>query len=250
MKIVSWNVNGIRSVCRKGFEEFLKGHNPDIICLQEIKAHKDDFPALKSSHYRILINSAQKKGYSGTAILSKTKPKKQSFKMGLKRFDNEGRFQQLDFDNFTLINVYLPHGGRQKENMEYKLTCYQKLRQYLMKFKNKRVILLGDFNVAHKEIDLARPKQNQNNTMFTFEEREQIDAIEKLGFLDTFRLQNQESGWYTWWPYMANARQRNLGWRIDYIFVNQILKPKLKKTQILAQVLGSDHCPVSLEINL
>ena len=168
--------------------------------------------------------------------------------MGLERFDQEGRILKLKYPDFTLINLYTPHGGRQKENLDYKLKVYNRLLKYLQKFKDRNIILIGDFNIAHQEVDLARPKQNQNNIMFTQEERKRINQIIDLGFLDTFREFHKEGGHYTWWPYFVNARKRNLGWRIDYIFVSKKLVPKLRDAFILSEVMGSDHCPIGIEI--
>jgi len=181
-------------------------------------------------------------------VFSKKRPLEIKTKLGLKRFDSEGRFLELQYSEFTLANFYLPHGGRQKENLSYKLEVYQKLFQYLKKMKNKKLILIGDFNVAHEEIDLARPKQNKNNIMFTPKEREQIDKLLNLGFVDSFRKFHKEGGHYTWWPYFANTRQRNLGWRIDYTFVSKNLSSKIKNAFILPKVQGSDHCPIGIEI--
>lgn len=250
MLITSWNVNGIRSVFQKNFLQSVKKIKPDIICLQEIKAQETQIPEeiIKMGKYYSYFNYAVKKGYAGVAVFTKQKPLTIKTKFGLKRFDQEGRFLQLEFNDFILINLYLPHGGRQKENLEYKLVCYKHLLNYLKKIKNKKIILTGDFNIAHQEIDLARPKQNKNNVMFTLSERKQLTEIIKLGFFDTFRNFNQAAGQYTWWPYFANARERNLGWRIDYIFVSKKLLPKLKQAFIFSKTKGSDHCPVGIKI--
>ena len=250
MKILSWNVNGLRSVAKKGFLDWLNKTNPDILCLQEIKSTLSDLTSdlIKPQGYFSFFNPALKKGYSGVLIYSKKKPKEIKTKMGFKQFDEEGRFLELKYTDFSLINLYLPHGGRQKEKLPYKLEVYRYLLEYLKKRKKEKLILVGDFNIAHQEIDLARPKQNKNNIMFTAEERKQIDKLLGLGFLDSFRLFNQEGGHYSWWPYFANARQRNLGWRLDYAFINNALKKKIKNAFILNQVQGSDHCPIGLEI--
>lgn len=250
MKIVSWNVNGLRACAKNGFLDFVKKENPDIICLQEIKCCEKQIPKdLQRLGYKILVNSAGKKGYSGIAIFTCEEPTAISDKLSLLRFDNEGRFLRLDFKDFILINIYLPHGGRDQSKLAYKLESYQKLLSYLGKIKNKKVILAGDFNVAHTELDLARPKQNVKNIMFTPEERKQLDKLENLGFADIFRSLHPEGGHYTWWPYMANARERNLGWRIDYIFTSKLLTLKLKNAFILPKAQGSDHCPIGVEIN-
>ena len=198
--------------------------------------------------YFVASNFADKKGYSGVAVFSKKVPK--NIKLGLeeKRFDREGRYLELDFGDFIIINIYLPHGGRQKENLDYKLSVYKKLIDKLNKLKNKKVIVIGDFNIAHTELDLARPKNNQKNIMFTLEERRQIDEIIKLRYIDSFRKYHQGSGHYTWWPWIANCRERNLGWRIDYTFVSKKLTKSLTSGDILYNVFGSDHCPIILEV--
>lgn len=250
MKIVSWNVNGIRAIYKKGFLDWLITINADIVCLQEIRAQKEEIPAdlLEPKDYHSYFNQSLKKGYAGVAVYTKQKPLKVEYKLGLKKFDEEGRILKLKYFDFTIINLYLPHGGRQKENLDYKLKVYKYLFNYLKRIKDKNVILIGDFNIAHQEIDLARPKQNQNNIMFTLEERKQITKIIDLGFTDSFRKFNKEGKNYTWWPYFVNARERNLGWRIDYAFVSKKIIPKLKSTLILNKVMGSDHCPIGIEI--
>jgi len=261
MKIISWNVNGLRAIYKKGFWEWFEKIKADIVCLQETKIQEEQlsFDLVKLKNYSSFFNSASKKGYSGVGVFSKKRPLSVKRKLGLKRFDSEGRFLELQYPEFTLINLYLPHGGRQKENLAYKLEVYQFLFKYLEKIKSpegkqasygagKNLILIGDFNIAHQEIDLARPKQNKNNIMFTPKEREQIDRLIDLGFTDSFRKFHNDGGHYTWWPYFANARQRNLGWRIDYAFVSKKLVPNLKKSFILSQVQGSDHCPIGIEI--
>ncbi len=252
MKIISWNVNGLRAVGRKGFWEWLKKSEADIVCLQEIKTSESQlgFDFLYPKDYLTYFNCAKRPGYAGTAVFSKKKPLEVKTKIGLERFDNEGRGLRLDFAGFSLLNLYFPHGGRQKENLKYKLEVYDYLFSYLKTLltRQKNLVLAGDFNVAHKEIDLARPKENQDNIMFTPKERKQIDRLLGLGFIDIFRKFHKEGGFYTWWPYSFGARERNLGWRIDFIFVSQGLVPKLKDAFILSQVSGSDHCPVGAEI--
>lgn len=251
MKIVSWNVNGLRSVSQKGFDLWFNQVNADIVCLQEIKLQKNQFSGNLSNYkgYFNYLNYAQKKGYSGVAVFTKKKPLSVETKLGLDRFDNEGRMLRLDYEDFLLLNLYLPHGARDKSNLAYKLLAYQYLFKYLKNLKKKKIILIGDFNIAHREIDLVRPKENQNNTMFTPEERIQLDKLIGLGFIDTFRyFHPEEGGNYTWWPYFANARKRNLGWRIDYSFISKKLNSQLKKAFILPEVMGSDHCPIGIEI--
>ncbi|OGM79541.1 exodeoxyribonuclease III [Candidatus Woesebacteria bacterium RIFOXYB1_FULL_38_16] len=250
MKIISWNVNGLRSVSKKGFIEWFKKEKADIVCLQEIKAQKEQLvpELLNPKGYYSFINSAQKKGYSGALVYSKEKPISVKNKLGISRFDNEGRMLELKYKTFTLINFYLPHGGRKKENLKYKLDVYTELLKKLKRNNRRKLIIIGDFNIAHQEIDLERPKQNNNNIMFTSEERKQILKIIDMGFVDTFRKFNKKGGNYTWWPYMRNARQRNLGWRIDYCFISKNLSGKLTKAFILPKVAGSDHCPVGINI--
>lgn len=271
MKIISWNVNGLRAVGRRNFLGWLSSfakasEDKTIVCLQEIKCELDKIPAelRKPPGFFSYFNPAKKPGYSGTAVYSKIKPRKIKYRMGLKEFDGQGKFMELEFDDFILINLYLPHGGRGKEKLDFKLRAYKRLFEYLKKLGlphpnpplrkrrekegSKRILLVGDFNIAHEDIDLARPKQNKNNIMFTPTERRQIDEILKLGFIDTFRKSYPNEQKFTWWPYFANARQRNLGWRIDYAFVSKKLAPKLKSASILSEVPGSDHCPIEIKI--
>lgn len=250
MKIISCNVNGIRSAYEKGLLGFIEIEKPDILCLQEIKAHKEDLPfeLTNLKGYNSIFNPAKKKGYSGVAVYTKTKPILVRTKLGLERFDREGRILELHYPHSILLNIYFPHGGRQKENLDYKLQVYKKIFERVKKLKNKSVILIGDFNVAHKEIDLARPKQNINNIMFTSKEREQLDILLNLDFIDSFRKFNQKGGYFTWWPYAFKARERNLGWRIDYAFVSSKLSKKIKAVNIYSKVNFSDHCPMGLEL--
>jgi len=250
MEIISWNVNGIRAVYKKGFLRWLGKTNADIVCLQEIKSNPTQLPSdlINPKNYYSYFNPALKKGYSGVVVYSKRKVLESGKKLGMERFDKEGRILKLKFPNFLLINIYLPHGGRQKENLDYKLEVYRHLLNYLKKIKNKNIVLIGDFNVAHQEIDLARPKSNKDNIMFTPKERKQVDKIIDLGFIDTFRKFHKDNGHYTWWPYGFKARQRNLGWRIDYTFISRSLVPKIKNAFILNKINISDHCPIGIEI--
>lgn len=276
MKILSWNVNGLRAVCKKGFLKWLAESGADIVCLQEIKAHQRQLlpDVISPKNYYAFFNPAARPGYAGTAVYTKHKPLKVRRQIGVTRFDKEGRVLIMEYPDFTphlervsskqqsnlvspgeqgagftLINLYLPHGGRQREFLGYKLEVYHYFIDYLKQFKSTKTILIGDFNIAHHEIDLARPKQNKNNAMFTIEERKQIDKITELGFVDSFRKFHQEGEHYTWWPYFANARERNLGWRIDYAFISQDLVPILKDSFILYGIKGSDHCPVGVEVS-
>jgi exodeoxyribonuclease-3 len=248
MKILSWNVNGLKSVLKRDFLNWVENSGTDIICLQEIKIQLDEMKAtlLKPKSFFFYFNCGKRKGMWGVGVLTKEKPIEIKQKIGIERFDDEGRFLELKYPHFTLINFYAPHGGRKKENLDYKLKVYEKFLEYLKERKNENLIIAGDFNIAHKEIDLARQKENEENTMFTLKEREQIDKIIKLGFVDTFRQFHREGGNYTWWQYGFDARKRNLGWRIDYIFVSKSLVPKLKDAFIMKEVEGSDHCPIGI----
>ena len=250
MKIISWNVNGIRAVYRKDFLKWMRKINPDILCLQEIKAQKEQIPEelVKPKGYHAYFNFAERKGDSGVVIYTKKRPLKIEYKLGLKRFDQEGRILKLRYPDFTLINLYFPHGAHDKRNLAYKLKVYNYFINYLKKIQDKNIILTGDFNIAHEEIDLARPKDNKDNIMFTLKERRQIDRIIKLGFIDTFRKFNKKEGNYTWWPYRFNAKEKNLGWRLDYVFVSKTIISKVKKGFILNKVIFSDHCPIGIEI--
>lgn len=251
MIISSWNVNGIRSVSRYGFFEWLNDFQPDILGLQEIKASKEQIPShILSSNYHLYSNSAVKKGYSGVAVYSKKEPLNVETKIGYERFDNEGRFLKLDYPEYAVINVYIPNGGRDQSSMEYKLDFYSFFTKYLKTLKNENIILMGDFNIAHQEIDLARPKENEKNVMFTPQERNALGNLIDSGYIDTFRHLNKEPGYYSWWAYYRNLRERNIGWRIDYTFVSEPLKDKFSKAFILKDVKGSDHCPVGIEINI
>lgn len=255
MKVYSWNVNGVRSSWSKGLSDLYYKTNPDILCLQEIKAREDQFPdemktdsLFKTRTHHLYTCCAKKPGYAGVAVLTKEKPQNVVTELGHDRFDSEGRMLRLDFPEFSLFNFYIPHGGRQKENLAYKLEVYDFILKELDKMKEEKVILVGDFNIAHDKRDLDRPKQNINNIMYTVKERQILDKLILLGFVDTLREFHSEGGLYSWWPYMAGARERNLGWRIDYGFVSKNLKPKLKDAYTCPEVLGSDHGPIGLDI--
>jgi len=249
VQILSWNVNGLRSIYKKGFLNWFKKSNADIVCLQEVRAQKKQLPEelISIKGCFSYFNSAVKKGYSGTAVYTKEKPLKIEKEIGFERFDEEGRMIKLKYKDFTLINFYMPNGGRQKQDMDYKLEFYDYLFEYLKK-DNKKLILTGDFNIAHKEIDLARPKENKNNTGFTPEEREKIDRLINLGFIDSFRFFNKDKKAYTFWSNFAHARERDVGWRIDYFFISKDLFSQCKNPFILKDVMGSDHCPIGIEI--
>lgn len=251
MKILSWNVNGLRAVNKKGFLKWLGKSGAEIVCLQEIKAAENQLSEelVSPKGYYSFFNPAEKPGYSGVAVYTKTKPVRVEKVFGIDRFDREGRLLRLDFPGFVLLNLYLPHGGRGKENLGYKLDVYRALFDYLKKLKSKSIVLTGDFNIAHREIDLARPKENKNNIMFTPDERAQIDGLLGMGYVDAFREFHPEGGQYTWLSYFKGARERGLGWRIDYTFVSANLRRKLQNAFILSDIqLGSDHCPTGAEM--
>lgn len=250
MKIISWNVNGIRAVHKKGFLEWMNKEKPDIVCLQEIKAKPQQIPVdlQEIKGYFVYFNPAERPGYSGTCVYTKQKPLTVEKTIGFKRFDKEGRVLKLKYPNFTLFNFYIPHGSRDQRHMKYKLNVYEYLSGYLKGLKKEKLILVGDFNISHKEIDLARPKQNENNTGFTHQERMELDHLLALGFIDSFRKFHKGGGHYTWWAYFANARARNIGWRLDYCFVSKNFSRELKDGFILPKVTGSDHCPIGVSM--
>lgn len=257
MKLISWNVNGLRALHRKElFCPFLDQYQPDILCMQETKSHIEQLSSDITSidGYNPYFESGVRKGYSGVAIYSKARPK--SIQTGFQIddiFDREGRIQIAEYENFTLINIYFPNGGSGEERLAYKLKFYEALLQYLenIDYANKNIIITGDVNTAHTEIDLARPKENQKVSGFLPEERAWLDKLtQEYGFIDTLRMFTQEGELYTWWDMKTRARDRNVGWRIDYFFVSQSLKEKVKNAYILPEVYGSDHCPVVLELEI
>ncbi|MDR1926464.1 MAG: exodeoxyribonuclease III [Endomicrobium sp.] len=250
MKIVSWNVNGIRAIYKKNFLGWFKNENADIICIQETKADETQFTkdVKEIDGYNFYCSSAEKKGYSGVAVWSKIKPEYVSASIENKAFDKEGRILRLDFENFLLFNIYFPSGRISLDRLKYKISFYDYFIEYIRQFNNKTVIICGDYNIAHFPIDLARPKQNEKVSGFMPEEREELDKLVSEGFIDTFRYFNKESGNYTWWDYKTIARSRNVGWRIDYFFISGKSANYLKSADIERFVLGSDHCPISINI--
>jgi exodeoxyribonuclease-3 len=252
MKLITWNVNGIRSVFRQAFTDWLATEDPDIVCLQETKADEGVMQASFAGldGYYAHYHSAAKKGYAGVAVYSKVKPLAVETKLGIERFDDEGRCLKLTFENFTLFNFYIPNGGRIKNDMAYKLDVYSKLFPILKSGARAKTILVGDFNIAHTEMDLFRPQQNRNSTMFTPEERKQIDALLKLGYVDTFRAKHPDTKAYTWWPYGYEARERDMGWRIDYVFVSTPLIPHVTQAFTRRDVRGSDHGPAGVVLDI
>ncbi len=251
MKIISWNVNGIRAVLKKGFTDFVSKENPTILCIQETKAHPDQVDELLQEYEHHFWNSADKKGYSGTAVFSKIKPLNVSYGGNIKEGDTEGRIITLEFDTFYLVNVYTMNAQRGLARIESRKKWDNKFLKYLTELeKTKPVVTCGDFNVAHKEIDLARPKQNMKNAGFSPQERAGFDKYITNGFIDTFRLFNEKPEQYSWWSYRFNARKKNIGWRIDYFLTSGKLKSKVKNSQILDEVMGSDHAPIKLVLNI
>ena len=249
MKLVSWNVNGIRSVLRKGFLDFVKKEKPDILCLQETKGGPDQAQVALNG-YEAHWNPAPRPGYSGTAVFSKVKPLKVTRGIGVKAHDGEGRVLTLEYEDFFLVNVYVPNSKRELERLPYRMKWDADFLKYLKALdKKKPVVFCGDMNVAHREIDLTNPKSNVKNHGFTPEERAGFDRLLKGGFLDTFRVFETGGGHYTWWSQMGNCRKRNIGWRIDYFGVSERLRPRLKSAFILKEVTGSDHCPVGIVLN-
>lgn len=248
MKLISWNVNGLRAVLKKGFDEFFKNENPDIIALQEIKLSAGQLE-LEYENYYTYYNFAQKKGYSGTAIFTKIKPINVSYGIEKEIHDMEGRVICLEFDSFYFVTVYTPNSKTELERLEYRQDWEDDFRQYLLSLKSKKpLILCGDLNVAHNEIDLKNPKSNTRSAGFTIEERTKFNKLLDSGFVDTFRYMYPDRIKYSWWSYRANAREKNVGWRIDYFIVSDNLKDKIVNADILDQIKGSDHAPVVLEI--
>jgi|SRR5690606_25772933 len=254
MKIISWNVNGIRAIVKKGFFENMKQLNPDIICLQETKAHDDEIEkALQAMDtYYQYYNSANRKGYSGTTILSKTKPLSVTKDMAISEHDTEGRLQCAEYRDFYLVNVYVPNSGQKLERLEYRQKWDADFLKYLKHLeKTKPVIVCGDFNVAHKSIDLKNDQANYNKTAgYTQIEIDGMDNFIKAGFVDSFRYLHPEEIAYTYWSYRFKSRERNTGWRIDYFLASSALIEKIISVDILSGYYGSDHCPIMLEVVL
>lgn len=249
MKLISWNVNGIRACVKKGFLDFFKETDADIFCLQETKLQEGQIE-LELEGYHQYWNYAERKGYSGTAIFTKQEPLSVSYGLGIEEHDQEGRIITLEFDNFYMVTVYTPNSKNELLRLEYRMVWEDEFRSYLLRLnETKPVIVCGDLNVAHQEIDLKNPKTNQKNAGFTIEERTKMSTLLDSGFIDTFRFFYPElEGAYSWWSYRFNARKNNAGWRIDYFLTSQELKENLKDVKIHSDILGSDHCPVELDI--
>lgn len=255
MKLISWNVNGLRAAITKGFEDFFKDIDADIFCVQETKMQEnqiDDNMRRIFKEYNMYWNSAEKKGYSGTAIFTKDKPINVTYGIGIPEHDNEGRVITLEFEKFYMVDIYTPNAKRELERLDYRMIWEDEIRKYLLKLnENKPVIMCGDLNVAHKEIDLKNPKSNRGNAGFTDEERGKMTELLESGFTDTFRyLYPEKQDAYSWWSYMGRAREKNVGWRIDYFIVSNDISKKIEEAKIYPEIFGSDHCPVGLEIRL
>jgi len=251
MKLVSWNVNGIRACSGKGFLEFFKEADADLFCIQETKLQEGQINLELDGYYQFW-NYAEKKGYSGTAVFSKKEPISVKNGIGSAEYDCEGRAITLEFEQFYLVNVYTPNSQRDLARLGYRLSWEDKLREYLLELdREKPVILCGDLNVAHNEIDLKNPKPNRGNSGFTDEERSKMTELLSNGFVDSFRhLYPEAEGVYTWWSYMNKVRERNIGWRIDYFIISERLAPEIIDAGVECFVMGSDHCPVTLDLNI
>ncbi len=250
MKLLSWNVNGIRSCASKGLLDFLTNEGADFVCLQEVKGDPSSIDFLRL-RYQVAYFPADKKGYSGVLTLYQKKPLSVLKGLGNKKFDSEGRVLTLEYKGFYLVNAYFPHTQRELLRLPYKLAFNKAFEAFCQGLQKKKpVIVAGDINVAHQEIDLRNPKPNKNNAGFTPQERAWMDRFLSLGYVDAFREFVKEGGHYTWWTWRNDARKRNIGWRIDYFLVSEELRGKLVNSQILKDVYGSDHCPVSLEIKI
>ncbi len=249
MKLISWNVNGLRAIFKKDFENIFKEFDADVFCLQETKM-QDGQLEVNFDGYEIYFNYAERKGYSGTAIFTKIKPKNVTYGIGIEEHDQEGRVITLEFKDFYLVNSYTPNSGRELARLDYRMQWEDAFRKYLKELdKVKPVILCGDLNVAHKEIDLKNPKTNRKNAGFTDEERNKMTELLDNGFTDTFRkMYPDKENAYTWWSYMGHAREKNIGWRIDYFIVSDRFAKNIKDAVIFPEIMGSDHCPVGLEI--
>lgn len=255
MKLISWNVNGLRAVVTKGFKEFFDNVDADIFCLQETKLQEEQVDEnIKSifNGYNEYWNCAEKKGYSGTAVFSKIKPISVIYGIGIEEHDKEGRVITLEFDKFYLVNCYTPNSKRELERLNYRMQWEDAFRNYLLKLnETKPVIMCGDLNVAHNEIDLKNPKTNHRNAGFTDEERDKMTKLLNAGFTDSFRyLYPEKEGCYSWWSYMFHAREKNAGWRIDYFIVSNSINKNIKESTIYSDIMGSDHCPVGIEIEI
>ena len=251
MKIISWNVAGFRAVLTKGFDEFFKSSNGDIYCLQESKVLSDQFDYLPEG-YEMYLNPAEKKGYSGTLVFTKVKPLSVTYGMGIDMHDHEGRMITLEFKDFYLINMYVPNAKRDLSRLSERMIWEDDFKKYVKKLeKSKPVVICGDFNVAHTESDIKNAKANIGKAGFTYEERDKFTELLNSGLIDTWRYFNpDEKNKYTWWSYMGHARETNAGWRLDYFLISKDYINKVKKSIILDDIMGSDHCPIELDLEM
>ena len=250
MRLISWNVNGIRAAAKKGFFSFLEKDNPDIMCIQETKAQDEQIEALNHSQgYHRYISSAVRKGYSGVMVYTKIKPLSVKKGFGISKFDDEGRTLVLEYEHFILMNIYYPNGKMNADRLQYKLDFYKAFLDFCTK-QTKPLVVCGDVNTAHNAIDLARPKANEKISGFLREERDWLDQFLSFGLVDSFRHLHPETVQYSWWSMRSGARSRNVGWRIDYFYVTKDLVPQLEKAFLMNDVMGSDHCPLGIEIEL
>ena len=252
IRILSWNVNGLRAVHKKGFLDWFVGEKPDMLCIQETKASEEQLPdELRSvDGYHAFFSSAEKKGYSGVALYTREEPISVVKGFGIKRFDSEGRIIVAEYPGFTLYNIYFPNGQQSDERLRYKMDFYDAFLDHVeaARKEGRNVVICGDVNTAHREIDLARPKENSTTSGFLPEERAWIDTFLSHGYIDTFRALHPEPDQYTWWNYRTRARERNVGWRIDYFYVNEEFGKHVGESFILADVTGSDHCPIGVDL--
>ena len=254
IRALSWNVNGLRAVHKKGFLEWFGAESPDILCLQETKASEDQLPPelRQVNEYHAYFSSAERKGYSGVALYTKTKPDQVTYGFGIDVFDKEGRIIIADYRDFVLFNIYFPNGKSSSERLQYKMEFYDAFLAFLnqMTKEGRNIVVCGDVNTAHKEIDLARPKPNETISGFLPQERAWIDKFLSHGYVDIFRMFNDQPAQYTWWDQMTRARDRNVGWRIDYFYVDEGFANRVNAAYILPDVMGSDHCPVGIDIKV
>jgi len=254
MRILSWNVNGLRAAHKKGFLDWLLNEKPDVLCIQELRAMEEQLPldVKEIEGYYSYFCSAERKGYSGVALYTNIEPQSVTRGFGVERFDREGRTLMADYGDFVLLSVYFPNGGSSEERFQYKLEFYEAFLDHVegLREQGRQIVICGDVNTAHKEIDLAEPEKHKNVSGFLPEERAWIDKLLDKGYIDTFRMFNDEPGHYTWWDYKVRSRQRNLGWRIDYFFVSDGFKSSVESAYILSDVMGSDHCPIGIDISI
>ena len=254
IRAMSWNVNGLRAVHKKGFLDWVAQESPDVLCLQETKANEDQLPTAVANieGYTSYFCSAERKGYSGVALYTKATPERVEHGLGVDAFDSEGRVILADYGRFVLVNIYFPNGKSSPERLDFKMKFYDTFLDFVdrLRHQGKSVVFCGDVNTAHKPIDLARPKENEKVSGFLSDERAWMDKLLDHGYLDTFRMFNQEPGHYSYWDQMSRARDRNIGWRIDYFFVDRDFAPSIRGGFILPEIMGSDHCPIGITIDL